>query len=81
MFEIITSKQFRKDLKKVKLQPHAFSLTSKVLQYLQKGGVDSVPVSLLPHKLKGRFSGYWECHIKPDLLLIWLQISKSNWSV
>ncbi|WP_083852664.1 type II toxin-antitoxin system YafQ family toxin [Pedobacter arcticus] len=26
-----------------------------------------------PHKLSGKFIGYWECHVKPDLLLIWEQ--------
>ena len=26
-----------------------------------------------PHKLSGKFNGYWECHVKPDLLLIWEQ--------
>jgi len=23
------------------------------------------------HKLKGNFSGYWECHIEPDWLLVY----------
>jgi mRNA interferase YafQ len=23
------------------------------------------------HKLSGDYKGYWECHVKPDLLLIW----------
>jgi len=23
------------------------------------------------HKLSGAYKGYWECHVKPDLLLIW----------
>jgi mRNA interferase YafQ len=26
-----------------------------------------------PHKLTGKYKGFWECHIKPDWLLIWLQ--------
>ena len=26
-----------------------------------------------PHLLKGSFSGFWECHIQPDWLLIWMQ--------
>ena len=24
-----------------------------------------------PHRLSGAMSGYWECHIEPDWLLIW----------
>ncbi|WP_374755185.1 type II toxin-antitoxin system mRNA interferase toxin, RelE/StbE family [Dyadobacter jejuensis] len=23
------------------------------------------------HKLRGGYSGYWECHVRPDVLLIW----------
>ena len=29
-----------------------------------------------PHKLRGEYSGYWECHVKPDLLLIWSENSE-----
>jgi len=25
----------------------------------------------LPHLLTGNFKGCWECHVQPDLLLIW----------
>ena len=28
------------------------------------------------HKLSGDFNGYWECHVKPDLLLIWSEDEK-----
>lgn len=23
------------------------------------------------HKLRGGYSGHWECHVEPDFLLIW----------
>ena len=23
------------------------------------------------HKLRGGYTGYWECHVEPDFLLIW----------
>jgi mRNA interferase YafQ len=26
-----------------------------------------------PHKLTGNYKGFWERHIRPDRLLIWLQ--------
>ncbi len=29
-----------------------------------------------PHKLRGVYKNDWECHIKPDLLIIWFQIEK-----
>lgn len=32
-----------------------------------------LPNKYKPHKLSGNFSECWECHIKPDWLLIWQQ--------
>ena len=32
-----------------------------------------LPTQYRPHKLKGNYKGCWECHIKPDWLLIWQQ--------
>ena len=29
-----------------------------------------------PHRLKSEFINNWECHIKPDLLIIWIQIER-----
>ena len=26
-----------------------------------------------PHKLSGTYDGHWECHVLPDLLVIWEQ--------
>lgn len=31
-----------------------------------------------PHSLKGNYEGYLECHIEPDLLIIWLQYDKET---
>ncbi|HEY5510370.1 MAG TPA: type II toxin-antitoxin system YafQ family toxin [Prolixibacteraceae bacterium] len=30
------------------------------------------------HLLSGNYNGYWECHIKPDWLLIWRQDDKTK---
>ena len=30
------------------------------------------------HKLVGEYKDNWECHIKPDLLIIWIQIESPN---
>jgi mRNA interferase YafQ len=31
----------------------------------------NVPEIYKPHKLSGTYSGFWECHVKPDWLLIY----------
>jgi mRNA interferase YafQ len=32
-----------------------------------------LPSIYKPHHLSGKFAGYFECHIKPDWLLVWMQ--------
>ena len=32
-----------------------------------------LPPKYRPHKLSGNYSNCWECHIKEDWLLVWLQ--------
>jgi mRNA interferase YafQ len=32
-----------------------------------------LPAMYKPHVLSGDYSKHWECHIKPDWLLIWKQ--------
>lgn len=33
----------------------------------------SLPAKYKPHKLSGKYHGYWECHIQPNWLLVWEQ--------
>ena len=33
----------------------------------------TLPEKYRPHKLSGNRSGEWECHIRPDWLMIWEQ--------
>jgi mRNA interferase YafQ len=33
----------------------------------------ALPAKHKPHKLSGNYKGFWECHVQPDWLLIWLQ--------
>lgn len=43
----------------------------RVIDILQNKG--KLPQKYKPHKLKGNYSGLWECHIKPNWLLVWNQ--------
>ena len=43
----------------------------RVIELLMETGV--LPVKYKPHKLTGNHKGQWECHIKPDWLLVWEQ--------
>lgn len=74
MYQLLVTSKFKKDLKRIKAKPDQLSLVSEVMQLLQKQGVDGIPARMKPHRLKGEYVDNWECHLKPDLLILWIQI-------
>ena len=68
-YEIEFSGRFKKDAKKSEKRRYDISLLSDVLKTLREKG--KLPAKYKPHKLSGDYSNRWECHIKPDWLLIW----------
>jgi len=69
MFQLAHSNLFLKDAKLCKKRGYDMELIETVFYHLVKTG--GVPAKNKPHKLIGNYNGYWECHIKPDWLLIW----------
>lgn len=69
MFEVIATNQFRKDYKLCIRRKLNIGLLDKIIISLSEEGV--VPLTNQPHILSGSYSGFWECHIKSDWLLIW----------
>ena len=78
MYQLIPTTRFKKDLKKIKKNRKDFESTALILRILELDGVDGVPEKMNPHKLLGLYKDNWECHIKPDLLIIWIQIEVPN---
>jgi mRNA interferase YafQ len=75
MYKLVETSKFKKDLKRIlKRSRYDFEMTFEVLEILKLKGVEGVPLVMRPHKLKGNYKDNWECHIKPDLLIIWIQI-------
>lgn len=74
MFYLEPTTRFKKDLKKIKKSKKDFEAVVNVLRLLQKNGVLAIPEKMRPHRLKGDYKDNWECHIKPDLLIIWFQM-------
>jgi mRNA interferase YafQ len=74
IYQLIPTTKFKKDLKKIKSDRQNFELVTQVLKILQSKGVKGIKITMKPHKLKGQYADNWECHIKPDLLIIWIQI-------
>ena len=73
-YSIAQFNSYKKDLKRCKKRNYDFSLLKKVLKLLAAKG--KLPAQYDPHKLSGNYKGRWECHIKPDWLLIWKQDDK-----
>ena len=77
MFQIVASTKFLKDLKRLKKRSKAdFKLMEVFITNLATSGHQGIDKKHRPHKLKGEYSGYWECHVKSDLLLIWNENSE-----
>lgn len=64
---------FKRDFKKVSLSPrHRHDLGVLLTDVLGRLVQDlPLPESLRDHTLTGNWAGYRECHMKPDLLLIY----------
>lgn len=71
MYEVIYTGQFRSSLKLCARRGLNIQDFTAVLDILQEKG--ELPEQYRPHKLQGKYKGYWECHINPDWLLIWKQ--------
>ncbi|MBR6041381.1 MAG: type II toxin-antitoxin system YafQ family toxin [Paludibacteraceae bacterium] len=66
--------QFKKSLKRCQKRGFDINELSKVLSILSEKG--ELPENYKPHILHGKYEGIWECHIKPDWLLLWEQSEK-----
>lgn len=69
MYNLEYSGQFKRDLKLMAKRGLNIEEMRKVLNYLAHDG--QVPASYVPHLLKGKYAGIWECHITPDWLLMY----------
>jgi mRNA interferase YafQ len=72
MYEIVASNKFLKDLKLLKKRSiKDFNILQDIIRLLAEKGHNGLDKKHKAHKLSGDYKNYWECHVKPDLLLIW----------
>ena len=69
MFSLKYSIRFKKELKAFKHDKDLFLVLEEVLDVLISG--KSLAKKYSNHPLKGEFNGCFECHLKPDVLLIY----------
>ncbi|MBS9782494.1 MAG: type II toxin-antitoxin system YafQ family toxin [Arcobacter sp.] len=68
MYKLETSSKFEKQYKKIS-KTKDIVFVDEVISRLLKG--EKLEKKYKDHLLKGNFKGYRECHIKPDLLLVY----------
>jgi mRNA interferase YafQ len=68
-YKVRTARKFEKSVAKCVKRGYDMSKLKEVVTILSETG--TLPSIYNPHRLKGRYNGYWECHIGPDWLLIW----------
>ena len=73
MYLLIPTTRFKKDLKKYKGDLEDIR---SLLKILEAKGADGIQKKMKPHLLKGKYKNHWECHIRPDRLIIWIQIEE-----
>lgn len=70
MLTLEYSTQFKKDFKKIaKLPIPDLVEVGHVIKLLQLG--ETLPDKYVDHLLSGNWQGYRDCHVKPDLVLIY----------
>jgi mRNA interferase YafQ len=65
----ISESQFKKDLKLAAKQHKNIDELLQIIKALQQE--KPLPPKNKNHKLKGKYTGYWECHVEPDWLLVY----------
>ena len=79
MFTLIPTTQFKKDVKLLKRRSRKNAdLIIDFLGELAKAGASGLDKKYRPHKLSGNYKDNWEAHIKPDILIIWFEITEQN---
>ncbi|HET56313.1 MAG TPA: type II toxin-antitoxin system YafQ family toxin [Ignavibacteria bacterium] len=63
------SSKFKKDLKRIPEEGSESEQMQSVVNRLKNG--EKLPEKFRDHKLKGKYAHHRECHINPDLLLIY----------
>ena len=69
MKKLLTTNQFKKDVKRLKKQGKDFEKLKSVIDALSEGTV--LDEFYRDHKLTGNYQDARECHIEPDWLLIY----------
>jgi mRNA interferase YafQ len=67
--------QFKRDFKRVKRGVHGSHLDETLLEAVALLAADaSLPVRYVDHQMKGPFNDCRDCHLRPDLVLVYRKL-------
>jgi len=69
MLKVKTSKQFKKDLKKIQNNKNLLNKLQVVINKI--ASFKELEINFKDHQLKWELSNFRECHVTPDFLLIY----------
>lgn len=69
MYRIEVSNKFKQSLKKLRKGGINLKPINDVISILSKGEI--LPAKYKNHPLRGNLKGYYDCHVLPDLVLIY----------
>lgn len=70
-YKVVVFPQFDRQLRRCLKRGFPEAEFIKVITILSEKG--RLPAKYRQHKLHGTYVGTWECHIRPDWLLVWRQ--------
>ena len=76
MFQLVFTNKFNKDVKLLQKRGYNMELVKIAILLLESTG--NLPSEYNSHKLAGKYTDYWEAHLKPDWLIIWKLVVKEN---
>ena len=71
MYEVKYTNLFKKGVKRAQRRGLDLDVLREAVRLLRTCG--KLPPSYKPHRLTGDRAGQWECHLRPDWLLVWRQ--------
>lgn len=74
MLEIVASNRFKKDLKLAMRRGYNIDLLEEVINKIASGEI--LEPKYKDHELTGEYTGFRDCHIQPDWLLIYQKREK-----
>lgn len=67
--ELRTTTAFERDVRRINKRGKDLDKLEAIVNLLQ--AQEQLPARCRPHPLRGNWTGYWDCHVEPDWILLY----------